>query len=125
MPTRFPYQIDGRGCSAQASSDDDAYIRDLMEQVLLTSPGERVNRPDFGSGLLGVIFLPGGDVVAAAVQANVQSSLQRWLAELVQVEAVRVDVQDTTVEVTVQYVVQRTQQPQVASFSTPRIGSGG
>ena len=49
MNLRFPYQFDGRGRTAEA--DEAAYIRDLIEQVLFTAPGERVNRPDFGCGL--------------------------------------------------------------------------
>jgi phage baseplate assembly protein W len=120
MATRFPYQIDGRGCSATTGGEDDVYIRDLMEQVLLTAPGERVNRPDFGSGLFAALFESADDVMTAMLQANVQSALQRWLAELVQVQAVDIDVQESAVNVTVQYVVNRTQQPQVASFSAPR-----
>ena len=56
MAMRFPFHISSRGCTDTASSSEDAYVRDLLEQVLLTSPGERVNRPDFGSGLLGMVF---------------------------------------------------------------------
>lgn len=118
MPMRFPFQIDGRGCTATAASDDDAYIRDLMEQILMTTPGERINRPDFGSGVLGLLFAPGGDVLAQALQTSVQAALQRWLAELVQILAVNIETEESTVEVTVQYVISRTQQPQVARFST-------
>lgn len=117
MAVRFPFHI-SRGVTATSSSSEDAYVRDLLEQVLLTTPGERINRPDFGCGLLGMVFAPGGDVLQAALQANVQAALQRWLADLLVVQAVRVEVEDATVNVTVQYLVQRTQQAQVARFST-------
>lgn len=118
MAMRFPFQIDGRGCTASAASDEDAHIRDLMEQVLLTTPGERVNRPDFGSGLLGLVFSPGGDVLATALQTTVQGTLQRWLSDLVQILAVQIEVEESAVQVTVQYLIARTQQTQVARFST-------
>ncbi len=123
MAMRFPFQISSRGGAATASSDDDAYIRDLLEQVLLTSPGERVNRPDFGSGLLGMVFSPGGDVLEAALQANVQATLQRWLQDLVVIQSVSVDVVDSAAYITIQYIVQRTQQQQVARFSTDQSGA--
>lgn len=118
MAMRFPFQIDGRGCTATAPSSDDGYIRDLMEQVLMTAPGERVNRPEFGCGVLGLVFSPGGDVMAAALRASVQASLQRWLVDLVQIQTVQIEVKDAMVAVTVQYVVLRSQEAQVASFTS-------
>lgn len=123
MAMRFPYQLSSRGTTATASASEDAYIRDLLEQVLLTSPGERVNRPDFGSGLLGMVFAPGGDVLQAALQANVQATLQRWLQDLVIIQSVDVEVIDSAAYITIQYVVQRTQQQQVARFSTDQSGA--
>ena len=66
----------------------DDHLRDLIEQVLFTSPGERVMRPDFGSGLLGLVFEPGGTELAATTQHLVQGALQRELGHLISVEAV-------------------------------------
>lgn len=122
MAMRFPFHIGSRGCTATADSSEDLYVRDLLEQVLLTSPSERVNRPDFGSGLLGMVFAPGGDVLQAALQANVQAALQRFLSDVVMVQAVRVSVEESAVEVTVQYIVQRTQQQQLSRFSAQLTG---
>ena len=68
------------------TSDD--HIRDLIEQVLFTAPGERVNRPNFGSGLLQLVFAPNSDELAAATQFLVQGALQQWLGDLIQVEGV-------------------------------------
>ena len=80
----FPYPIDTRGRTAQA--DDDDHIRDLIEKVLFTSPGERVNRPDFGSGLMQLVFAPNSDELAAATQFSVQGALQQWLGDLIEVQ---------------------------------------
>ena len=80
MNVNFPYKIDGQGRTATTS--DDKHIRHLIEQVLFTSPGERVNRPDFGSGLLQLVFAPGSDELVATTQFLVQSTLQQWLGDL-------------------------------------------
>ncbi|HEX6768196.1 MAG TPA: GPW/gp25 family protein [Candidatus Binatia bacterium] len=101
----FPYHFDSRGRTA--ATDDADYIRDLIFQVLFTSPGERVMRPDFGSGLLQLVFAPNSDVLAATTQMLVQGALQQWLGELIVVEAVSVEAQDATLRVTVQYVIRQ------------------
>jgi len=114
MQVDYPFHVDRRGRSAVASEDD--HIRDLIEQVLFTSPGERVNRPTFGSGLLRLVFEPNGDLLGATTQMAAQGALQQWLGELILVEAVRVEPSDATLHVTVQYVVRRSQQRNVAQF---------
>lgn len=111
----YPFHFDGRGRVAQTDSND--HIRDLIEQVLFTSPGERVNRPTFGSGVLQLVFAPNSVELAATTQFLVQGSLQQWLGDLIVVEAVEVEVLDSTLQVTVQYTVRRTQQSQVAQFT--------
>lgn len=97
----FPLRLDSRGRTATA--DDEQYLRGLIEQVLFTRPGERVNRPDFGSGVDALVFAPGGDELANATQALVHGALQRHLGDLVRVEQVEVRAQDATLEVTVVY----------------------
>jgi uncharacterized protein len=114
MQIDYPFHVDRRGRTA--TTDQDEHIRDLIEQVLFTSPGERVNRPDFGSGLMQLVFAPNSDELAAATQFMVQGALQRWLADLIQVEAVQVQSEDSTLRVVVQYVVRRNQQREVARF---------
>jgi phage baseplate assembly protein W len=111
----FPFQFDARGCTAQATYDD--HIRDMIEQVLFTSPGERVNRPTFGSGLLQLVFAPNSSELAATLQFMAQGALQQWLGDLIRVNTVAVDNQDSTLNVTVSYTVLRTQQTQVAQFT--------
>ena len=110
----YPFHFDGRGRTAGTTPDE--HIRDLIEQVLFTSPGERVNRPTFGSGVLKLVFEPNSATLGAATQLAVQGALQQWLSELILIEAVQVESQDATVQVAVQYVVRRTQQRQVAQF---------
>ncbi|MEI2579935.1 GPW/gp25 family protein [Scytonema sp. PRP1] len=116
----YPFHFDGRGHTASTTQND--HIPDLIEQVLFTSPGERVNRPTFGSGILQLLFAPNNDALAAATQATVQGALQQWLGDLIQVEAVNVQSEDSTLRVVVQYIVRRTQQRQVAQFTRQAVG---
>jgi phage baseplate assembly protein W len=97
----FPYAIDGRGRTA--TTGEDSHIRGMIEQVLFTNPGERVNRPDFGCGLKRLLFMPNSQPLAAATQLLVKSSLQKWLENEIQVELVEVDAQDETLTVKVTY----------------------
>jgi len=115
MEIAHPFRIDGRGRTAEAGRDE--HIHQMIEQVLFTSPGERVNRPTFGTGLQQLIFAPNSSELATATEFMVQSALQEWLGRLIQVEAVNVKSQEATLEITVQYIVRRTRQRQVAGFS--------
>ena len=115
MHVNFPFQFDSQGRTAD--TDDLDYIRDLIHQVLFTNPGERVNRPTFGSGLLQLAFAPNSDALAATTQALVQGALQQWLGDLILVEAIDVENEEAILRVTVQYVVRRTQARQVAEFT--------
>lgn len=106
MNVDHPWQVDGRGRTAV--TDDRDHLADLVRQVVLTAPGERVMRPDFGSGLLGLPFEPAGPEVAATTQVLVQAALQQWLGDRIAVEAVEVRHDDATLAVTVRYVATRT-----------------
>src|SRR5438067_13917156 len=110
----YQFHFDTRGRTAETSEDE--HIRDLIEQVLFTAPGERVNRPTFGSGLLQLVFAPNSDALAAATQATVQGALQAWLADVIEVQDVSVEAVDSTLRTTVSYTIRRTQAPQTATF---------
>lgn len=84
-----PLHVDSRGRTG--AIDRSGYVRDLVEQVLFTAPGERVMRPGFGAGVLQLLFEPGGPEVAATARLLVQSSLQQWLGDLIDVESVELD----------------------------------
>jgi uncharacterized protein len=98
----FPPRFDAGGRTASAT--DEQYLRGLIEAVLFTRPGERMNRPDFGSGVHGLVFAASGDELAQATQAVVHGSLQRWLGELIRVEDVSVVAAESTLNVTITYV---------------------
>lgn len=113
----YPYRLDSRGRTAETTDDD--YLRDLIEQVLFTSPGERVNRPTFGSGILRLVFAPASPEVVATAQLLVQASLREWLGDLITVEGVAVETdpaREGTLVVIVVYSVIRTQERNTARF---------
>lgn len=115
---RFPYSLDGRGRTRQAQRkvDQDEYVRGLVELVLFTAPGERVMRPDFGSGLDQLLFAGNSPELAATTQMLVQSALQRWLNRLIELEDVEIEAVDSTLNVTVTYVVRSTGTREVQRF---------
>jgi uncharacterized protein len=110
----FPWHADSHGRTAR--TDEPAHIRDLIEQVLMTSPGERVNRPAFGCGLLRIPFAPLSDEVAGTTQFLVQGALQQWLGDRIEVQTIDVAAVESTLTVTVHYVIRKSGEAQVATF---------
>lgn len=123
MDLAFPYGFDGTGHTAQAASPA-AHVAGMIEQILFTAPGERVNRPTFGSGTAQLLFEPASAVLAAATQQAIQAGLQQWLPDLVRVQSVAVTTGDGAVQVTVSYTVLATQQQLTQQF-VYGAGSGG
>ena len=115
FPIDHPWHFDSAGRTALTGESD--HVRDMILQFLFTRPGERVNRPDFGSGLLQLLFAPNSDELATATQFLVQGALQRWLGDLIVVEAVEVESEESLLRVTVRYVMRRTQQRRVDQFT--------
>ena len=114
MNVNFPFQFDRLGRTA--ATDDSDHIRDMIEQLLLTSPGERVNRPDLGSGLMQLVFAPNSPELAAALQFTMQAALQRWLGDVIQVQSLQVTSEDSMLLVQLQYVVKRTGEQRTDTF---------
>jgi len=116
----YPLRFDGSGRTAAA--DRDRHIRDMIEQVLFTAPGERVMRPTFGCGLLQLVFEPNSDELAATTQYLVQSALQQWLGDVIEVNSVTVAASDSRLDVNVVYTVVGSEEEQTARFTAPGVG---
>ena len=115
MNIDFPFHFDNRGRTA--STDDDGHIRDMIEQLIFTNPGERVNRPDFGSGLLQMVFAPNSPELAAALQFTLQAALDRWLGDLIDVQKLEVSSEDSTLTVDIGYLIRRSGEARFETFS--------
>lgn len=115
MQIDYPFHIDGRGRVAETG--EELHIRQLIEQVLFTAPGERVNRPTFGAGLLRLIFAPASEELQAATRFLVQGQLQQWLGQLIQVEAVDLTFTESDLVIDVQYQIRQSQRTFRSRFS--------
>jgi uncharacterized protein len=112
----FPFSFDRWGRTASTSYEN--HIRDLIEQILFTTPGERVNRPDFGCGILSLIFSPNSPELATALQMTIAAAIERWLSDLIDLNTLEVKSEDSSLYITVEYRVQGTSEEQTATFRT-------
>jgi uncharacterized protein len=115
MQIDHPFHFDDRGRTA--TTDDVDHVRDMIELILFTSPGERVNRPDFGSGLMQMVFSPNSPELAAALQFTLQAALDRWLGDVVEVRNLEVTSQDAKLTVDLTYALRRTGETRRDVFS--------
>jgi phage baseplate assembly protein W len=88
----------------------------MIEQLLFTNPGERVNRPGFGSGLQQLVFAPNSQELAATTQAMVQAALHQWLGDVIQVDTVLVESDEATLRVQIEYTLRRTGESRTETF---------
>lgn len=102
---KYPFAIDAGGGRAAEEQDYDAYVRQLIRQVLMTAPGERINRPDFGAGIRRMVFAPNNPAAASLTQTLVYQALSKWLATVIKVEEVAVTSEDEKLFITVHYLV--------------------
>jgi uncharacterized protein len=117
MNIDYPFHFDSRGCTASVGDED--HIRQLIEQLIFTSPGERVNRPDFGSGLMQMMFAANSPELAATIQFTLQAAIQRWLGDVIAVHDLDVLAVDSVLSVNLRYIIRKTNQEQTATFTRP------
>ena len=120
MNIDYPFHFDSRGRTASTSYAD--HVEDMIEQLLFTAPGERVNRPDFGTGVAQLTFAPNSQELAAALEMLIKGSLQRWLSDVVRIEAdgLTVTAEDNTLRVKVVYTLLSTGETITATLPRPR-----
>jgi len=106
---RHPVSISASAGRVAVERDYERYVKNLIYQVLLTRPGERINRPEFGAGLRTLVFAPLSDASAMLAQTSVYTALSEWLDAFIRIEDVRVAVAaPSTLEVTVVYLIRAT-----------------
>jgi phage baseplate assembly protein W len=109
-----PFRVDPQGRAAVVNADE--HVHDLVEAVLFTRPGERVNLPDFGCGLRQLLFAPNGDLLASATEALAASALNRWLADWIIVEKLEIQAEDSKLYVRLTYTRRDTREPGRVEF---------
>ncbi|AUH64194.1 GPW/gp25 family protein [Paracoccus zhejiangensis] len=119
MQLDFPYHFDGSQRTSGTSEAD--HIRDLIEQILFTNPGERVNRPDFGAGIYRLLFAPVSPEQAATTEFVIRAALQQHLGRRIEVTEIRAEAVDAAILITITYRLLRSGAEASASF---RLGDG-
>ncbi len=111
----FPFKINEKGGVTGISGDEN--IRAKIIQVLFTSPGERVNMPEFGCGLKDLVFDPNNQVLAAATDFDVTASLEHWLGDEILVEDVEVTNDEENLAIVIVYTRKDRQERQVMKIN--------
>jgi phage baseplate assembly protein W len=107
---RYPIAIDNGLGRLTVETNYAAHVEQLIKQVLLTNPGERINRPDFGCGLRRMVFAPNSNVTASLTQVTVFQSLEKWLGTLISVDDVKVKAIEEVLEVRIAYILKARQE---------------
>jgi phage baseplate assembly protein W len=106
----FPFAIDRNLGRLRQEPDYEGYIKQLMRQVLLTAPGERINRPDFGAGVKRLVFAPNSQATASLTQTLIFQGLTTWLGRLIRIDDVKAEADNERLYVTVVYTILARQQ---------------
>lgn len=107
---RYPLSVDA-GLGRLAEEPDYAeHVEQLIRQVLFTSPGDRVNRPEFGCGVRRMVFAPNSRESASLAQATVYQSLTRWLGGLIELQRVEVAAREELLEISIVYLLRARQE---------------
>jgi uncharacterized protein len=114
MNIAFPYRIAGDGRTATANDADHA--RDMIELILFTHAGERVMRPDFGTGLLQFVFAANSPEIAAALQLTVQAALSTYLGDAIDIAGLNVEAIEAELRVTLSYSLRATGEVRTDTF---------
>jgi uncharacterized protein len=109
---RYPFAIDREFGTMATEKNFEAHVRQMILQVLLTNPGERINRPDFGCGIRRMVFAPNSDVTASLAQMTIIQSLNKWLGTLIEVGEVKVKANEERLEVSISYLIKAMSEPQ-------------
>ncbi|MBK9225647.1 MAG: GPW/gp25 family protein [Ignavibacteria bacterium] len=107
---RYPFAIDKGFGKLAEETDYDRHVVQMIKQVLFTNPGERINRPDFGCGIRRMVFAPNSDVSANLSQVIIHQSLEKWMGTIIELNDVKVNNIEETLEIKIVYLVRATQQ---------------
>ncbi|HEV7310298.1 GPW/gp25 family protein [Ensifer sp.] len=99
----YPYRVGTHALTATTDRAD--HVRDMLTMLLFTRPGERVMRPDLGTGLTQHIFAANSPELAATIQLTMQAAIERWLGDVLELRALDVTAEDSELRVEISYIV--------------------
>jgi hypothetical protein len=97
----FPFHLAPEGRVATADADQN--LRQRIEQILFTAPGERVMLPEFGSGVRELVFAGNGPALAAATEFTIARALQAELSQEALIRAVNVMPEEEKLRIEIVY----------------------
>lgn len=113
----FPYGLDDRGRTATATYNE--HVEQMLLLLLFTRPGERVNQPTFGCGLLDHVFAPNSPEIAAALNVTIAAAISLFMQDVLSVTSLEVSTQGSQLTVTIGYTVLATGSPTNLTLSVP------
>jgi phage baseplate assembly protein W len=116
---RFPIAVDGGVGTLAVEGDHARHVDQLIRQVLLTNPGERINRPGFGCGLRSMVFAPNSELTAGLAQVAVFQALTEWLGDLIEVDRVDATALGETLELEVAYLLRSSGERRFLNLEVP------
>lgn len=111
----FPFRVGRDGRSARVESLEQ-HVREEVMQLILTNPGERAFRPEFGGGARRLVFEGADDTAAAMAKARLSQALSRWLGERLTVEDLIVEAPDGSLTIDLKYRIAGQEDTRVMRF---------
>ena len=106
----YPIAVDAALGRLGEERDYALHVEELIKQVLFTSPGERVCRPDFGCGVKRMVFAPNSEVAASLAQVAVLDALKRWLDPVITINLVKVQAVNELLQIQIVYILKARQE---------------
>ena len=117
---KYPFAIDSGHGKLAEESDYPSHVEQLMMQVLMTAPGERVNRPDFGCGIRQMVFAPNSEVSASLAQVSVYEALTHWLSSVIEVSEVEVEADGAMLKLKIVYILKARMERRYLNMEIPK-----
>jgi phage baseplate assembly protein W len=117
---RYPIAIDAGHGKLAEETDYPSHVEQLMMQVLMTAPGERVNLPDFGCGIRQMVFAPNSEASASLAQVSVYEALNRWLSSVIEVSQVEVQAENATLRINIAYILKARMERRYLNVEIPQ-----
>lgn len=104
------------------SATDDDLIKESLLQLVLTSRGERIMRPDLGNGVLGLVFENNTEVLSDMIRAELQSAISRFEPRVSLVDTLTRR-KESSVTVTIRYVIRANGREGLLTVDIPSPGA--
>ena len=99
----YPLRVDQGLAEVRQEADTGRHVDQMLRQLLLTDPGERAYRPEFGCGIRRMVFAPLNESSANLAQVTILTALETFLSTVITTDQVEVRFQSETIEIRIVY----------------------